>query len=60
MGAGIDKDGLKVFGELWSFLLAVLDDIIGQIQERQLSVAFSCKIHEKLLTEIIIQYYMKI
>ncbi len=46
MGAGIDEDRLKVFGELGSFLLAVLDDIIGQIQERQLPVAFSWRTHK--------------
>lgn len=41
MRAGIDEDSLKVFGELWSFLLAVLDDIVGQVEERQLPAAFS-------------------
>lgn len=46
MGAGIDEHRLKVFGELGAFLLAVLDDIISQIQECQLPAAFSCKIHE--------------
>lgn len=49
MGAGIDEHRLKVFGELGAFLLAVLDDIISQIQECQLPAAFSCKIHEKYL-----------
>lgn len=41
MWTGIHKDRLKVFGEFWAFLLAVLDDIIGQIQKCQLPVAFS-------------------
>lgn len=49
MGASINKDRLKVFGELWSFLLAVLDDIIGQIQERQLPVAFSWRRHKNTI-----------
>lgn len=46
MGAGIDEHRLKVFGELWAFLLAVLDDIISQIKERQLPAAFSWKTYE--------------
>lgn len=41
MWTGVHEDRLKVFGEFWSFLLAVLDDIIGQIQKCQLPVAFS-------------------
>lgn len=41
MWAGINKDRLKVFGEFWSFLLAVLDYVIGQIQKCQLPVTFS-------------------
>lgn len=47
MGTGIDEDRFKVFGELWSFLLTVLNDIIGQVQEGQLPVAFSCTTRRK-------------
>lgn len=46
MRAGVDENRLKVFGELWSFLLAVLDDIVGQIEERQLPGAFSWRTNE--------------
>lgn len=38
----INDDGSKVLGELWSFPLAVLDDVIGQIQEGQLARYLSC------------------
>ena len=47
MRAGIHKYSLKVFGELWSFFFAVLDDIVSQIQERQLPGAFSWKTQKK-------------
>lgn len=33
----INDDRRKVLGELWSFLLAVLNDVIGQIKEGQLA-----------------------
>ncbi len=33
----IDDDWCKVLGELWSFLLAVLNDVIGQVKEGQLA-----------------------
>lgn len=38
----INDDWSKVLGELWSFPLAVLDDVIGQIQEGQLARYLSC------------------
>lgn len=41
MGASIHKYRLKVFGEFWSFFLAVLNNIICQIKESQLPAAFS-------------------
>lgn len=33
----IDDDWCEVLGEFWPFLLAVLNDIIGQVQEGQLA-----------------------
>lgn len=49
MGAGVDEDSLEVFGELGSFFLAVLDDVVGQIQESQLPAAFGWTTSEKWL-----------
>ena len=37
MFEGVHDDGCKVLGELWSFPLAVLDDIVGQVDKGQLA-----------------------
>lgn len=58
MWTGIHEDRLKVFGEFWSFLLAVLDDIIGQIQKCQLPVAFSWDKFSENVEEKTLEYIL--
>lgn len=41
----INDDWCKVLGEFWPFLLAVLNDVIGQVKESQLAWYLSCNIH---------------
>lgn len=59
----INDDWSKVLGELWSFPLAVLDDVIGQIQEGQLARYLSCtclKKKTKKHTYYLIMIYKKV
>lgn len=58
----INNDWSKVLGELWSFPLAVLDDVIGQIQEGQLARYLSCTCLKKTKkhTYYLIMIYKKV
>lgn len=43
MFEGVNDDGSEVMGELWSFPLAILDDVIGQVKKGQLPRHLGCK-----------------
>lgn len=50
----INDDRCKVLGEFWSFLLAVLNDVIGQVKEGQLARYLSC-MHSNKKTHVIVR-----
>lgn len=43
MFEGINNDRSKVLGELRSFLLAVLDDVVGEVEEGELPGYLGCR-----------------
>ncbi len=55
----INDDRCKVLGEFWTFLLAVLNDVVGQVKEGQLAWYLSC-MHSNRKTHIIVRHLLMI